>query len=369
MLDIECVSDILTNSPSIPRSSFEQWRRAMLPSTATIRDAVRNLDQVAVQIVLVTDPEGGLVGTVSDGDIRRGLLRGLTLDSQVDTVVFRKPLVVPPTLSNDAVLTLMSANQVRQIPVVDGRNHVVGLHLWDQVTGPAERSNLLVIMAGGSGLRMRPHTETCPKPMLPVNGRPMLQHIIERARAEGFRRFVLAVRYLSHIIEDYFGTGDAHGVRIQYLREDSPLGTAGALSLLTPEPEAPLVVTNGDVLTDIRYGEVVDFHERHSATATMAVRLHEWQHPFGVVKLSGTEIVGFEEKPVVRSYINAGVYVLSPAALHVLDRGAPCDMPRLFERLQAEAHKTLAYPMHEPWLDVGRPGDWETANLQVGQRS
>jgi NDP-sugar pyrophosphorylase family protein len=155
----------------------------------------------------------------------------------------------------------------------------------------------------------------------------MLEHIIERAKLEGFSHFVLAIHYLGHMIEDHFGNGERLGVQIDYLREQSPLGTAGALSLLIPCPDAPFVVTNGDVITDIRYGELLDFHIHHDAAATMAVRVHEWQHPFGVVQTKGVEIVGFEEKPVVRSHINAGVYVVDPAALSLLTADARCDMP------------------------------------------
>jgi NDP-sugar pyrophosphorylase family protein len=242
------------------------------------------------------------------------------------------------------------------------------LHLWDEITTIPTRSNLMVIMAGGMGTRLRPHTKNCPKPLLPVAGKPMLEHIIERAKLEGFSRFVLAIHYLGHMIEDHFGNGERLGVQIDYLREQSPLGTAGALSLLNPCHDAPFVVTNGDVITDIRYGELLDFHIRHDAAATMAVRVHEWQHPFGVVQTKGVEIVGFEEKPVARSHINAGVYVIGPAALGLLTADAHCDMPTLFERLQLQAKRTVAYPMHEPWLDVGRPDDLSRANVETAKK-
>jgi NDP-sugar pyrophosphorylase family protein len=167
------------------------------------------------------------------------------------------------------------------------------------------------------------------------------------------------------MIEDHFGNGESFGVQIDYLREDAPLGTAGALGLLNPLPDSPFVVTNGDVITDIRYGELLDFHIRHNATATMAVRVYEWQHPFGVVQTEGAEIIGFEEKPISRSHINAGVYALDPISLSVLTANSPCDMPTLFERLQAKSQRTVAYPMHEPWLDVGRPDDLNRANNET----
>ncbi|MCS6292747.1 MAG: nucleotidyltransferase family protein [Nitrospira sp.] len=347
--------------------SAELWRRAVLPSGATIQQAIGNLNEVAIRIVLVINDKGELEGTISDGDIRRGLLKGLDLNSPITGVIHRNALVVPPGMGHDLVMRVMIANKIQQIPVVDEQNRVVGLHLWDEIVAPAARPNVMVIMAGGMGTRLRPHTESCPKPMLPVAGKPMLEHIMERAKLEGFTRFVLAINYLGHMIEEHFGDGARMGVRVDYLREQAPLGTVGALSLLTPRPDRPFVVTNGDVMTDIRYGELLDFHVRHHAIATMAVRVHEWQHPFGVVQTKGIDIVGFEEKPVARSHINAGVYVLDPAALNALKAGEHCDMPVLFERLQAQAMRTVAYPMHEPWLDVGRLEDLNLAREQGEQ--
>ena len=342
-------------------SPYQLWCQAILPANASIGQAIRNLDQTAVKIVLVTNEAGALEGTISDGDIRRGLLKGLDLNSPIASVIRRNPLVVPPELGRELVIQLMVSNKIQQIPVVDEQHHVVGLHLWDEITTPLVRPNLMVIMAGGMGTRLRPHTENCPKPLLTVAGKPMLEHIINRAKQEGFSHFVLAIYYLGHMIEAHFGNGERLGVQIDYLREQLPLGTAGALCLLNPQPDAPFVVTNGDVITDIRYGELLDFHTRHDATATMAVRVHEWQHPFGVVQTEGVEIVGFEEKPIARSHINAGVYALDPIALSVLSANAHCDMPTLFERLQAKEKRTVAYPMHEPWLDVGRDDDLKLA--------
>jgi dTDP-glucose pyrophosphorylase len=347
-------------------SSEDIWRHAILPANATIQQVIRNLDQVAIKIVLVVNELGELEGTISDGDIRRGLLKGLDLNSPIASIVHRNALLVPPEMARETVMQLMIANKIQQVPVVDGCRHVVGLHLWDEIATPPIRPNLMVIMAGGVGIRLRPHTENCPKPLLPVAGKPMLVHIIERAKLEGFTHFVLAIRYLGHMIEDYFGNGKGLQVRIDYLREQHPLGTAGALGLLNPLPDAPFVVTNGDVITDIRYGELLDFHIRHNAAATMAVRVYEWQHPFGVVQTNGVEIAGFEEKPVSRSHINAGVYAVAPDALSVLNVDAHCDMPTLFERLRAKDRRTVAYPMHEPWLDVGRPDDLNRANADNG---
>ncbi len=338
------------------------WHQSIMSVNSTIHDAITNLDKVAIKIVLVVNEEGKLEGTISDGDIRRGLLRGLDLKSPIESIVYRNPMVVSSDLGRETVRQLMVLNKIQQVPIVDEQNQIVGLHLWDEITIAPLRKNLMVIMAGGKGNRLRPHTEHCPKPMLLVSGKPMLEHIIDRAKSEGFSQFLLAIHYLGHIVEDYFGNGDRQQVQIDYLREQSPLGTAGALGIINTCPEAPFVVTNGDVLTDIHYGELLDFHIRHNATATMAVRLHEWQHPYGVVQTKGVDIIGFEEKPIHRSHINAGVYVLNPEALSVLEKDSRCDMPTLFERLQVKAKRTLAYPIHEPWLDVGMPEDLKRAN-------
>ncbi|MFT6778860.1 MAG: dTDP-glucose pyrophosphorylase, partial [Paraglaciecola sp.] len=342
----------------------DNWQKALLPENTLIEDAIRVLNESSLQIVLVVSNENILLGTITDGDIRRGLLKGFNLNSPINDVIQRDALVVPPDMGRDMVLQLMRANKVHQLPIVDHEHKVVGLQLWDSMSSPSVKDNLMVIMAGGLGTRLRPHTEKCPKPLLPIAGKPMLEHIIKRAKEDGFNHFILAIHYLGEMIEDYFGNGDKWQVRIEYLRETEPLGTAGALSLLEKHLSSPLLVSNGDVLTDINYAELLDFHIRHEAAATMAVRLHEWQHPFGVVRTKGVDIVSFDEKPVTKTHINAGVYVLEPNALSLLFQNEVCDMPSLFDRLSANNYRTIVYPMHEPWLDVGRPLDYENAQIQ-----
>ena len=349
--------------------STEVWIKAILPTDSSIRQAVQVLNESSLRIVLVTDDLGVLIGTISDGDIRRGLLKGLELDSSIDAVIHKNALVVPPELTREVVLQFMIANKLQQIPIINEKMQVVGLHLWDEISIPNVRSNVMVIMAGGKGTRLHPQTENCPKPMLPINGKPILEHIIDRARVEGFSHFILAINYLGHMIEEYFGDGESLNVKIEYLREDLPLGTAGALSLLEPVPNSPFIVTNGDVLTDIHYGELLDFHVQHNSTATMAVRIHEWQNPFGVVQTQGIEITGYEEKPISRTYINAGVYAMDPAALSFLTKATPCDMPDLFKLIQNNEKRTVAYPVHERWLDVGRPDDLLKAGLESTMRN
>jgi dTDP-glucose pyrophosphorylase len=352
---------VVAAKPNARKNSTDRWKKALLPVDCKLADAILSLDRSALQIALVVSPDGILIGTLTDGDIRRGLLRGLTMASPIENIVSREPLVVPPELGRETVLQLMRVNHIQQVPVVEESRRIIGLHLWDELMEPARRQSMMLIMAGGKGTRLRPYTEHCPKPMLCVGGKPMLEHIIERAKAGGFSRFTLAVHYLGHMIEEHFGDGSRMGVHIDYLREEQPLGTAGAIGLLPSRPDVAFVVSNGDVLTDIHYGELLDFHTRHAAAATMAVRLHEWQNPFGVVHTEGMNIVGIEEKPVSRSHINAGVYVLEPQTLDVLVKGEHCDMPMLFNRLQERAARTIVYPMHEPWLDVGRVADLESA--------
>jgi dTDP-glucose pyrophosphorylase len=347
------------------RKALDFWKNTVLPFNSTIQDAITNLERFSMQIVLVVGKNGELLGTISDGDIRRGLLQEKVINDPISSIIHSKPFVVPINVNREIVLNIMEINKIHQVPIVDADNKVIGLHLWDQVVNSINRPNLMVIMAGGVGSRMGSHTESCPKPMLELRGRPMLEHIIERAKLEGFKRFVISLNYLGRMIEDYFGSGEDFNVEIEYTREDSPLGTAGALSLINPIPDEPFVITNGDVISDIRYGKVLDFHKQNNAAATMAVRLQEWQNPFGVVNIDELKITGFTEKPVDRSYINAGVYVLEPKSLASLTYGSVCDMPTLFQRLSEKGLMTIAYAMHEEWLDVGRPYDYEQAENSI----
>ena len=221
----------------------------------------------------------------------------------------------------------------------------------------------MIIMAGGAGTRLRPHTENCPKPMLLINEKPILEYIIERAKAEGFQRFLLAVHYLGNMVEEYFNDGSRWNVQINYLHEKIPLGTAGAMNLIKPKPELPFIVSNGDVLTNIRYGDLLDYHIRYGADATMAVRLHEYGHPYGVVLTKGIDFISLEEKPIIRNHVNAGVYALSPSSLEQLRTEQHFDMPNLFMRLKKNNFRTIVYPTHEPWIDIGGEGDLKKAKL------
>lgn len=339
------------------------WQRAALTEKASIKDAIENLVASSLQIILIIDSNNVLLGVVNDGDIRRGVLRGLSLEDSIKDVINRDPLVVDKDASTESVLHLMNVNVFHAIPIVDKNRHVLGLHLLNEMIMPKKHNNQMIIMAGGKGTRLLPKTKDCPKPLLPVNGKPMLEHIILGAKEEGFHSFVLAVYYLGDMIKDYFGNGDLWGIKIEYLDEEMPLGTAGAISLLEERPKLPVIVTNADIISDISYSGLLEYHNNHKdSCATMGIRLYETQHPFGVVKTEGAEIIGFEEKPIMRTYVNAGVYVLEPKALDFLEKNQYCDMPSLFNRLQEEKLRTIVYPIHESWNDIGRIEEYTNAN-------
>jgi len=342
----------------------DSWTKTLLSPVGSIGDAIKILNDTALRIVLVADSDLKLVGTVTDGDIRRGLLRDLTLASAISEVINTKPIVVPQNFAREVVLEIMSSHKIFQIPVVDEGLKLVGLHVRNEQNTHAARDNVVVIMAGGKGTRLLPMTEKIPKPMLRLGVKPILEHIIERAKAEGFNRFVLAIHHLGEVIEEYFGDGKSLGVNISYVKEKTPLGTAGALSLIEPKPSQPIIVTNGDVLTDVKYGDILDFHNHSNGKATMAVQVREWQNPYGVVNTDGIEITNYEEKPITRTLINAGVYVVNPTLLGLLTSSTPCDMPLLFELARARGMKTVAYFAHESWIDVGTHEDFNLASRQ-----
>ena len=347
------------------------WKRALLSPLGSIEDAIKILIDSSLRIVLIADSDFKLVGTVTDGDIRRGLLRGLTLSSSISEVINQNPIIVPKNFTREVVSNMMSTNRVFQIPIVDEDLKLVGLHVWEDQSASTVRDNVMVIMAGGRGTRLLPKTEKTPKPMLLLGGKPILEHIINRAKAAGIMEFVLAIHHLGEVIEEYFGNGQFLGVNISYIKEKSPLGTAGALGLIDPKPTKPIIVANGDVITDIRFGDILEFHSQNNAMATMAVQVYESENPFGVVQTKGISITDYEEKPIIRSLVNAGVYVLNPSALDFLEKGAECSMPTLFEILRTESLKTIAFPLHENWLDLGSPSDLAKAieEIQSTQRT
>ncbi len=346
-----------------PARAAKEWRATLVRDDATIREAIRAIDESALQIALIVDIEQRLIGTVTDGDVRRGLLRGTALDTPVAEIMNRDPIACPVSLGREAALTVMRGSDVKQVPLVDDSGRVVGLELIGDVIKRTERSNWVVLMAGGLGQRLRPLTEDCPKPMLPVGGTPILEIILKNFVRQGFERFFLAVNYKAEMVRRHFGDGGRWGVAIDYIEERDKLGTAGALGLLPERPREPLVIMNGDLLTAINFASMLEFHAEHQATATMAVREHTVEVPFGVIDLADDYLAGLTEKPRYSWFINAGVYVIEPSVLDLVEPGLALDMPALFERVLKRNDKIAAFPIREYWRDIGRLEDLERASV------
>jgi len=340
---------------------MKNWKNVLVSPDSSIRETIHILDKGALRIALVVDISNRLIGTVSDGDIRRGILKGIDLDNKVSQVMNTSPLVSTKFESRENISLLMRQKQIHQIPLVDEEGFLIGLELIDSFITEPLRDNWVVLMAGGLGTRLKPLTADMPKPLLVVGSRPILETILNNFISCGFSQFFISVNYKSEMIEDYFGDGSKWGVIIRYLREDIKLGTAGALDLLPDKPTAPLLVMNGDVLTKINLQQLLDFHTEHNACATMCVREYDFQVPYGVVKINDHRIVSIEEKPIQRFFVNAGIYVLEPEAIEMIPHNTFFDMPSLFDKLIALDKATSVFPIREYWLDIGRMEDFERA--------
>jgi dTDP-glucose pyrophosphorylase len=341
---------------------MKDWKATLISTDTTLREAIQTIDAGALQIALVVDAEQRLLGTLTDGDVRRALLKGISLDESVQGIMNTRPTVAKMDEDMGRVLADMQRKQLHRIPVVDEQGRVVGVELLEEFIRSRERENWVVLMAGGLGNRLRPLTDECPKPMLKVGNKPLLETIIENFTEQGFRKFYISVNYMADKIKEYFGNGAQWGAEIQYLEESTRLGTAGALSLLPSKPIAPLLVMNGDLLTKINFRQLLEFHSEHHAQGTMCVREYDFQVPFGVVKIENHRITGIDEKPVQHFFVNAGIYVLEPEALHHVPQGIVFDMPGLFETLIAENQETVVFPIREYWLDIGHLADYDRAN-------
>jgi dTDP-glucose pyrophosphorylase len=331
---------------------------------ATVLDAIQAIDRGAVNLALVVGPERRLVATVTDGDTRRGILRGVGLEAPVSEVMRRNPLAVEEKDSRTAALKLMREHKISQVPVVDAQGRVIGLELIGEMIEPSSNDRWVVLMAGGRGDRLRPLTDTIPKPMLPIGGRPLLESIIRNLASQGFRKFFISVNYKREIIQNYFRDGRDFEVQIEYLVENEKLGTAGSLALLPSRPTKPFIVMNADLMTLVHFSSLLDFHEDHGADATVCVREYVTQSPFGVVKFDGVRLIGIEEKPKYSHMINAGIYVLGPEALDLIKPGEPCDMPTVCQAMIAKGSKVCVFPIRESWVDIGNKDDMEKARKE-----
>lgn len=331
-----------------------------IKSSATIREAIEIIDKAGGQIALVTELDR-LLGIVTDGDIRRAVLRDISLEAPVEHIMRRDFHFLPSTATVDEALAMMQKETLHQIPSLDEAGKVVELFLLQDLVKPQKHSNTVIIMAGGVGERLRPLTFDCPKPMLRVGGKPMLEIILEQCLEAGFNDFYFAVNYLKDQIQSYFNDGRAWKTHIQYLEEDRYMGTAGAISLLPRRPTHPFLVLNGDVLTKVNYRRLLQFHEENNSSATLSVRENITQIPYGVVKADGIKFLTIEEKPSLKHYINAGIYLLNPEIFDLIPTGKFLDMPQLLKAAADSGKLVATFPIHEYWLDVGRPETLEQA--------
>lgn len=333
-----------------------------LTQTSTIRKALKIIDSGAMQIAIVVDENDHLIGTLTDGDIRRGLLNNLSLDDCIESIVFRTPTIATLGETKEEILQKALNEKLHQIPIVDENNRVLGIKEIDELVRPRLKPNKVILMVGGLGSRLRPLTENTPKPMLKVGNKPILQTIVEKFAEYGFINIIMCVNYKSHIIQDYFGDGSSYGVNIEYILEEKRMGTAGALSLLHSIPDEPFFVMNGDLLTNVNFEHLLNYHCTQDAIATMGVREYDFQVPYGVVCVEGSRILSIQEKPVHKFFVSAGIYMLSPEAISIIPQNEFYDMPTLFEALIQENKKTLSFPIREYWLDIGRMEEYERAN-------
>ena len=339
--------------------------KVILSPQQSLRDALELINSQALQVALVTDPQQRLLGVITDGDIRRGLLDNLSLDANVTQVMNIAPTTASPLVTKKQLLALMQQHSILAIPIVKD-DIVVGLETLKSVQQQSKFENPVLIMAGGFGTRLKPLTDRCPKPMLKVGDKPLLEIAISNFILAGFSNFYLSTHYMPEQIKDYFGDGSKWNINITYLHEDTPLGTGGAVGMLPKEiPALPTIVMNGDILTKVDFQLLLRFHEENQSDATMCVREYDYQIPYGVINGEGNKITQMTEKPIQRFFVNAGIYVINPELINKVEPNVYVDMPSLLESKIAENGNVLMYPIHEYWLDIGRMDDFKQAQVDV----
>ncbi|MEO8033390.1 MAG: nucleotidyltransferase family protein [Acidobacteriota bacterium] len=337
-------------------------KRFLIAPAESIREAMIRIDRNGKGIVVAIDSEARLLGTITDGDIRRAILLGVDLDDACSALLTDRgaPVTAPAGTNDVRLLELMSERGVRQIPLVDEGGHVVDVVVMNDILSDRELPVRAVVMAGGFGSRLGQLTETTPKPMLPVGDRPLLEQIIENFRQAGIRNVNVTTHFQSDVISDHFGDGTNFGVHINYVREDRPLGTAGALGLIAESGE-PILVINGDIVTRVDFHSMLKFHREHRADMTVAVRQCEFHIPYGVVQCDGPLVTSIAEKPAIRQLVNAGIYLLNPDVPRLVPGGQRFDMPDLIGALLAAKRRVASFPVTEYWLDIGQLSDYERA--------
>jgi len=335
---------------------------------ATLRETLECITKSGKQLALVVDADGRLIGLATDGDLRKAILRGVSLEAPVEQAMNATPLVAERNLSAGAALALMRGRAIRQLPVVDAERRVVDLLFLDDLVAPPSLPNAAVIMAGGEGKRLRPLTESTPKPLLRVGGKPLLEIMIERLRASGIREIWITLHYKSEMIREHLGNGDQHGVKIRYHYEDAPRGTAGSLRDLLSYLDRPFLLLNADILTKCDFRAMFDFHSEHDAVMTVGTVPYTVDLPYGVLEVDGARLAGVTEKPRLDYMINSGIYVMSPVAIELaIAVNEPVDVPDVIERLIKLRRHVVAFPIREYWLDVGRHDDFHKADRDIAE--
>lgn len=334
----------------------KNWKKTLIFKESSLIKAIKALEKNGLQILLVVDSNDEFIGTLTDGDIRRAILKKIDLKSPVYLAMNSNPIVTDNSIDNEVAKKIMLNKKIQKLPIVeDGK--VIGIFDLMSSEVSSKIDNPFLIMAGGKGLRLGSITKDKPKPMVEVSGKPLIQRIIENAKEEGFINFYISLNYLKNRIVEFLEKNENFGVNINFIVEKKPLGTAGAISLFKPDTDLPFLVTNADVLTNLNYHKILKFHSKRNSHATMAVNSFIHQNSYGVVHADGFNITGFEEKPISYSLINAGVYVLNHRCISELSANEYCDMPDLFLRLKDKKYKTIIYPIYESWVDVGKPED------------
>lgn len=340
------------------------WQEAIAPRTATLRDIIAAIDRGGLQAALICDDDRILRGIVTDGDVRRALLRGAELDASIDEYINRHPTVVADNDDRAKAVAYMQQFGISQVPVIDAQGRLVGIEALHQHAGERSGGAGAVIMAGGLGSRLAPLTDTIPKPLIRVGESPILETIVKQLAGHGIRNITMCVNYKAEMIRAHFRDGSRWGVAITYVEETERRGTAGALSLLSPAPSTPFLVLNADLLTSIDFTALIEFHSRNGADATMCVREYSIQVPYGVAQIDGYSLKGLSEKPEYKVFINAGIYVLNPSLLARIPQNAIYNMTDLFEAMLQEGLRPTIFPVMEYWLDIGRLDDLNRAHQE-----
>lgn len=347
--------------------------RFLATAGMTIREVITLIDRAHEGLALVVDEQGRLLGTITDGDIRRALLTGLDLDQPCADLLqdqglrpYAEPIAATQGTSSVALLHLMGKHSIRHIPILDKKRRVVGLALLSRLVSHQQLPLRAVIMAGGLGVRLLPLTEDTPKPMLTVGNRPLLERTVEQLGQAGIRRVEITTHYLADKIRSHIGDGSTLGTTVAYCHEGEALGTAGALRrLASHQSREPLLVINGDVLTNVNFRALFDYHCEHEAQITVGVRRYAMKVPYGVVEGRGLEVEAIREKPEISFFVNAGIYLLEPDVCREIPEGERFDMTDLIAHLIALGRRVVSFPIHEYWLDIGRLGDYEQAQQDV----